>query len=189
MGITGQKIIRLGLNDLVLGLAKEGFSARKISAYIKRLKGINVSDQTIRNFLKLKKVAEDLQFSEVLKEVNRSVDVSEKFKIYEELNKALKLTNQLIEITFTNNTIDEARKTVIIDRLNRTKETICKTLSQYYSKIDLMNFLNDVFDELSTDFAEYFRVANISEDVAKKIVEILNNAFKKLSRKIELNSL
>jgi hypothetical protein len=184
--INGEKIIKLGLAQEVLELKQRGWSALKISQYLKQ-KGFDISDQTIRNFLKWRKRMENVNemSGEIISEVaTRAVDGQPVPSSFKELVKALEHTNMLINTVDGSNEFTQKEKVLILDRLTRTKSYIAVALQRYVDQLDISEILYKLFTTLLEDLKVFFEKNDISEEVARGIIEVIKNVYKNFETKI-----
>jgi hypothetical protein len=184
--INGEKIIKLGLAQEVLELKQRGWSALKISQYLKQ-KGFDISDQTIRNFLKWRKRMENVNemSGEIISEVaTRAVDGQPVPSSFKELVKALEHTNMLINTVDGSNEFTQKEKVLILDRLTRTKSYIAVALQRYVDQLDISEILYKLFTTLLEDLKVFFEKNDISEEIARGIIEVIKNVYKNFETKI-----
>jgi hypothetical protein len=184
--INGEKIVKLGLAQEVLELKQRGWSALKISQYLKQ-KGFDISDQTIRNFLKWRKRIEnvDEMSGEIINEVaSRVMDGQSVPSSFKELMKALEQINALINTVDGSNEFTQKEKVLILDRLTRTKSYIAVALQRYVDQLDISEILYRLFTTLLEDLKVFFEKNDIPEEIARGIIEVIKNVYRNFESKV-----
>jgi len=184
--LNGEKIIKLGIADEVLSLSEKGWSALKIMHYLKK-KGFNVSDQTIRNFLRWRKKINDNEMGKVIKVLTQEALSNEKVSSFEELINALRLTNKLIEMVETNQVFSEKEKVIFLERLIRTKTLVSTALQRYVEKLDIAEILYRVFVALLESLKSFFAEKQVDSDIANSIISIIRDLYTNFELKITEN--
>lgn len=182
--LYGKRILKKGLAEIVLALKEEGWSALKIARYLKE-QGYEVSDQTIRNFLKWGNGIKDLEVKDRIKEVVKDLKPEKEIEVFKQLVEALNLTLELIKRVEEDVSLKSEVKTVLLDRLNKSRVYICDKLFEFYGGEEFRKLLEQVFDEISFELAAYFKEKELSVEVINEIVEILKKVWQKFTEKFE----
>lgn len=181
----GRYIVENNLQDLVLSLHKEGKSAREIQAVL-RERGFNISDQTIRNFLRIYKNVKDATFKEAAKSVLKEVEVDIDIKTFSGLLESLKLTKEMINKIYSDENLPLPQKAVILDRLNRTRGELSKTILNMYKELGFKELIDEVFDLLSSSLVNYFKSIGVNDEIVSKVAEIFSYNYARIVNKYGL---
>ena len=174
-GIHGEKIIKLGVADLVLSLHNEGYSARAISKHLKKL-GYDVSDQTIRNFLQVKDAIIDSKWEQTIKEIQKAEEkaIEQKKNSLSRFYDTLREVDELIEHVRDN--------PVLLNNLYRTRIMILSNIAKLEASVIKNEMLKSIFEELSLELGKLFKEFDLPKDIVESVAVVINKVYSKYVR-------